>query len=86
MKIEMDGGVSKTAGLIVAILTIVSVICGAVFWIVHQNDMLQAQIMVAMQQISNNTAAIKEENEKRQQDEKNFDDVLIIMGKMHEGK
>lgn len=83
MGIYTQGGISKTAGLIVAILSIVSVICGAVFWIVHQNDMLQMQVAVLQRQVEVNSEGIKTLNEKRQQNDENANRMIELIAHLH---
>lgn len=78
-----DAGISKAVTLLVAILTVVSLIAGGVFWIVHQNDLLATGQALNTQAIQNNTEAIKNLNEKRQQGDENFDKLIQIMSKMH---
>jgi len=84
VKIDWEGGISK-AGAIVGLL---SGIFGILLWIgiMIWNLTAKTEMSLALQQlqISNNSQAIKEESSKREQDEKNFDDILLVMGKMHE--
>lgn len=82
--IDVDGGFSKAAGMLVAILTIVSIICAAVFYIVHQNDMLQAANERNADQIKNNTESIKKLNDWREMDYGNFSRIMKMMELMHE--
>ena len=81
---DPEGGFSKTAGLVVAILTIVSIICGAVFWVVHQNDMLQTQVAVLQQEVSANSDGLKTLNEKRNTDEENFNRMILLVTRLHD--
>ena len=80
--IDMEGGFSKAAGYLIAILTIVSIICGGVFYIVHQLDMLQAGQALNAQAIHANSEGIKSLNEKRQDSYQNFDKIIQIMATM----
>lgn len=81
-----EPSISKAAALTVAILTIVSIICGAVFWIVHQNDMLQMQVQILSQQVSANSEGIRSLNGKRTDDEENFNKIMQIIALSHSNK
>jgi hypothetical protein len=74
---------SKAVGLLVAILTVLSIVCAAVFWIVHQNDLLVTGQALNTQAIKNNTEAIKQLNDKREQGDDNFTKLIQIMATVH---
>lgn len=78
-----EPAIGKSLGIVIAILTIVSIICGAVFWIVHQNDMLQSQVQLLSQQVQSNSEGIKTLNSKRQDDESNFNRIIEIIALSH---
>jgi hypothetical protein len=86
--IDMEGGFSRAAGYLIAILTIVSIICGGVFYVVHQLDMLQAGQALNEQAIHSLSEGIKTLNDKRQEGYENIDRIIRMVATMHnqEGK
>ena len=80
---DIVGGVSKIFRLLIGIITLISLIAGAVFWIVHQNDMLAQGQALNTQAIRNNTEAIKALTSKHDQGVQNFDRLLNIIAREH---
>lgn len=74
---------SGVFNLLVAILTVLSVLCAGVYWIVHENDMREEAQVLNTQAIKNNTDAIKQLEQKIQQGDQNFDRMLKLMGRLH---
>jgi uncharacterized protein HemX len=81
-----EWAVSKATGLLAAILTVLSIVCGGVYWIVHQNDILAQGQALNTQAIQNNTAAIKALDSKHRQGDKNFDRLVNLITQVEKAK
>lgn len=76
------GLVSWIFAIVVSSLTVLSIVCGAVFYIVHQIDQVQMAQALNAQAIRANSEGIKALNDKRQTEDGNFDKLLWIMKAM----
>ena len=75
-------GTSKVLGLLVAILTVLSIVGGLIWNLSRQITTLQVVQVMQTQQIHSNSEGVKTLNDKRESDEDNFTKLIMMMARM----
>ena len=77
-------GISKVVGLLVAVLTVLSIIGGLIWNLSSKLTIIQMTQVMHDQQIQANSMGIKTLNSKREQGDDNFTKLIEIMARVHD--